>query len=174
MKPREHRRCPHCWQSFVPDYRNAYHQRFCSKPACQHASKRFSQRRWLRKPQNRSYFREPDNIVRVRDWRREHPGYWRTHQRRCARAPAMEPARTPAPEATSTPLSACTLQDVCRSKLPILTGIVSRLGCCTLQEDIARCATQMVSEAQCILLQCQSRSSPPSQAGGEANYHESG
>jgi hypothetical protein len=28
---------------FVPDYRNAYHQRFCSEPASQHASKLHSQ-----------------------------------------------------------------------------------------------------------------------------------
>lgn len=174
MNSPTHRRCRHCRRRFVPDYRNAYHQRFCAKPECQRTSKWTSQRRWLRKPQNRNYFREPDNIVRVRDWRREHPGYWRTHQHRCAGAPAMEPARTPAPEATSTPLPTGTLQDVCRSKLPIFTGILSRLSGCTLQEDIANCARQMVSEAQCILLQCQSRSSPPSQAGGEANYHESG
>jgi hypothetical protein len=174
MNPPTHRRCCYCRQRFVPDYRNAYHQRFCAKPECQRTSKWTSQRRWLRKPQNRNYFREPDNIVRVRDWRREHPGYWRTHQHRCTRALAIEPARASAPEATSTPLPACTLQDVCRSKLPILTGILSRLGCCTLQEDIARCAKQMVSEAQCILVQCQSNFSPPLQAGGSVDFHESG
>jgi hypothetical protein len=168
------RTCCHCRQQFLPDYRNAYHQRFCCKPECQQASKCISQRRWLRKPENRNYFRDPDNVAHVQEWRRAHPGYWRTHQHRCASAAAMEPAATPAPEANSTPLPAGTLQDVCRSKLPVLTGLISRLGCCTLQEDIARCAREMVSEAQCILLQCQLSFSVPSQAGGTVNYHETG
>jgi hypothetical protein len=176
MKTREHRRCPHCLQSFVPDYRNAYHQRFCSKPACQHASKQFSQRRWLRKPKNRYYFREPDNVSRVQNWRREHPGYWRIGHHRCTSFLRTEPALASASVsgAISQSVQPGTLQDVCRSKLPILTGILSRLSGCTLQEDIANCARQMVSEAQCILLQCRSSSSPPSQAGGAVNYHECG
>lgn len=176
MKTREHRRCPHCLQAFVPDYRNAYHQRFCSKPECQYASKRSSQRRWLRNPKNRNYFREPDNVARVQEWRQKHPRYWSISHHRCTRGLRMEPAQilAPASGATSTPLSAGTLQEVCRSKLPILTGIVSRLECCTLQEDIARCAEQMVFEAQCILLQCQSSFSPPAQTGGAVNYHDTG
>jgi hypothetical protein len=157
------RTCRHCRQQFLPDYRNAYHQRFCSKPDCQHASKQTSQHRWLRKPQNRNYFREPDNGNRVREWRLAHPGYWRTHRQSC-----------PAPPGAGVTPASSTLQDVCRLKLPVLTGLLSRLGCCTLQEDIANCAREMVSEAQCILLQCQSSFSRPAQASGAVNHHESG
>jgi hypothetical protein len=176
MKARERRRCPHCMQSFLPDYRNVYHQRFCSEPTCQHASKRSSQRRWLRKPKNRNYFREPDNIERVRDWRREHPGYWRSRQHQCVGVlrTRLAPASAPAFGINRGSGQPGTLQDVCRSKLPVLTGILSRLSCCTLQEDIANCAREMLSEAQCILVQCQSSSSPPPQASGAVNYHESG
>jgi len=34
-------------------------------------------------------------------------------------------------------------------------GLVSRLDTYALQEDIARCAKQVVWEAQCILVHCQ-------------------
>jgi hypothetical protein len=171
-----HRTCHHCRQRFVPDYRNAYHQRFCSQAACQRASKRASQRHWLRKPKNCNYFREVDNVLRVHDWRREHPGYWRSRQHRCAAGLPTGPERVLAPSCGSAGafVQPRTLQDVCRSKLPIFTGILSRLSSCTLQEDIANCAQQMVSEAQCILLQCHSSFSRPAQASGAVNHHESG
>jgi hypothetical protein len=167
------RTCRHCRQRFFPDYRNAYHQRFCCKPECQRDSKRVSQRRWLRKPKNRNYFREPDNAARVQDWRLAHPGYWRPHWHRCASATTTAPTPTPASEATR-PLPPRTLQDVCRSKLPVLTGIVARLGCCTLQEDTAQCALELVKEAQCILHQCQSSLSLPRPAVLAVNYYETG
>jgi hypothetical protein len=173
MNSPAHRRCPHCLQSFVPDYRNAYHQRFCSEPACRQASKRASQRRWLRKPRNRNYFREPDNVSRVREWRRKHPGYWRSSQHRYATVPLTGPPQAPAAVGASRS-EAGTLQDACRSKTPVLTGILRRLSCCTLQEDIAHCAREMLSEAQCILLLCQSSLSPPSQTGGSPICHETG
>jgi hypothetical protein len=174
MNSLTHRTCRHCRQQFLPDYRNEYHQYFCSKIECQRTSKRTSQRRWLRKPPNRNYFRDPDNVARVQAWRLTHPGYGRAPRHRCASAAAPATDRAPATKANSTGLAGGMLQDLCRSKLPVLTSIVSRLGWCTLQEDIANCARQMVSEAQCILLQCQSVSSAPSHAEGVVNSHESG
>ena len=146
-----HRTCRHCRQQFLPDYRNAHHQRFCSKAECQQASKRTSQRRWLRKPENRNYFREPENATRVHDWRLAHPRYWRTHQHRCTNAPATEPASTPATEAIN--------------PLPPTR---------TLQDDTARCVMELVKEAQCILRQCQSSPSLPPPATAAVNYHETG
>ena len=169
-----HRTCRHCRRRFLPDYRNVHHQRFCFKAECRQASKRTSQRRWLRKPENRNYFREPENATRVHDWRLAHPGYWRPPQHSCSNAPTTEPAVRPAPEATSLLPPSRTLQDVCRSKLPVLTGIVSRLGRCTLQDDTARCVMELVKEAQCILRQCQSSPSLPPPATAAVNYHETG
>ncbi len=164
------RKCRHCLRPFVPDYRNAYHQRFCPQMECKQASKRCSQRRWLRQPKNRNYFREPDNIARVREWRLAHPDYWR-HYRSCrtASAPVAPPL-----DPTVSMAAPSALQDFCRSKAPVFIALVSRLGRCALQEDIANCARQVVLEAQCILLHCQSnqRSSPP--APGLVNYHETG
>ena len=175
MKCSVHRRCAHCRQLFVPDYRNAYHQRFCSEPVCQHASKQTSQRRWLRKPANRNYFRDSENLDRVPDWRRHHPGYWRIGKQgsdaganaESAQASLTEP-KVPPPQPPGT------LQDFCRAKAPVFIGLISRLRRCALQEDIARCAIQMVSEAQCILTRCQLRVSIPGRPEIPINFHESG
>jgi hypothetical protein len=171
MNPTARRRCLHCRQAFLPDYRNVYHQRFCSDPGCRQASKRASQRRWLRKPGNRNYFREPDNLLRVRQWRQLHPGYWRFGRQRCEAATDLELAKE---AANGSMLQAGTLQDFCRCKASVLAELISQLSRCALQEDIACCASQMLSEAQCILVRCQLSVSAPTQAGGPVNYHESG
>lgn len=70
---RRKRRC--CSELFFPDHRNWQHQRYCGKPACHHASKLASQRRWFRKPANRDYFRDLENARHVRKWCQAHPGY---------------------------------------------------------------------------------------------------
>lgn len=146
------RTCRHCLHAFLPDFRNSYHQRFCSEPECQQASKQVSQQRWLRKPENRDYFCGPSAVVRVQAWRRAHPGYWRSAHHRCNQL------ATPVPQPS-------TLQEFCRSRIPVLIELITRLGRVELQEDIARCATQMLREAQCILLHCQTSVSANLQAG---------
>ncbi len=169
------RRCLHCLHPFIADYRNTYHQRFCSDHECRRASKGASQRRWLRKPQNRNYFREPDNAQRVREWRRAHPGYWRPEKHECegAAKPLLAPTIAPEPGNLPPPGSG-TLQDFCRSKAPVFSQLLSQLSRCAIQEDIAHLAAQVVSEAQCILLRCQLRTSPPGQLEFPINFHETG
>jgi hypothetical protein len=175
MKGPAHRRCAHCRRSFVPDYRNLYHQRFCSQPACQHASKQTSQHRWLRKPGNRHYFRAPEHLERVQDWRRVHPGYWRAVKHTLE--PDSYATSAPAPVAETTAavdVQSGTLQDFCRIKVVVITELISRLSRCALQEDIALCVNQVVSEAQCILLRCKSSVLSGTVPTGQVNYHESG
>lgn len=65
------RRCCHCENWFRPQPRNAYHQRFCSSPDCQVASKRASQEKWRRK--NPGYFHGEQFVRKVRAWRISHP-----------------------------------------------------------------------------------------------------
>jgi hypothetical protein len=65
--------CVNCGQAFVPDRRNARHQRYCGSAACKAASKRASQAKWLAK--NLDYHRGPEAVARVKAWRQEHPGY---------------------------------------------------------------------------------------------------
>jgi hypothetical protein len=71
------RKCPCCRAWFIPDPRKRGQQQYCSKQRCRKASKTASQRRWLCKSENKSYFRGPEHVDRVQRWRRDHPGYWR-------------------------------------------------------------------------------------------------
>ena len=81
----QRRKCKCCRRLFRPDPRSRRHQRYCSEPPCRAASKAASQARWLAKPENQGYFRDPWHVIRVRAWRSRHPGYWRK-PRRCATA----------------------------------------------------------------------------------------
>ena len=73
MNPSGQRKCAHCNQFFVPDVRQRERQRHCAGPQCRRASKAASQRRWLLRPENRDYFRGPENVQRVQAWRAANP-----------------------------------------------------------------------------------------------------
>ena len=155
--------CLHCKLLFVPDYRNRGRQRYCSAPECQQASKRARQQRWLTKPENADYFRGAQNVERVQQWRKAHPGYWKRPQRQTAStlqdACPAQPAQTKeiAPVALPT---ACpsTLQDVCRAQAPLLVGLISKFTDCTLQDDIVLFVRRLIAKGQDILDQPSSRS----------------
>ena len=84
MKRNRRRKCLCCGGLYMPGRRNAYHQEYCSEPACRAASRKASRRRWLAKPENRNYHCGACQAARVRAWRKAHPGYW--HRK----APALQ------------------------------------------------------------------------------------
>ena len=154
----EHRRrkCLHCKRVFVPDCRNRERQKFCPDPQCQQASKQASQQAWLNKPENRDYFRGPENVGRVQQWRKAHPGYWKRSVRKprpalqeaCPAQPALpqEVANRPLPEP-----SKATLQDVCHLQTPLLVGLIAQFTQATLQEDIVVFTRALIGKGQDIL-----------------------
>jgi len=73
----ESRTCLSCKRLFIPDPRSRHRQLFCSDPACKKLSKALSQIYWHAKPENRNYWRGPENVRRVQEWRKTHPQYWR-------------------------------------------------------------------------------------------------
>lgn len=147
------RKCRCCNEFFRLDYRNGYHQIYCSAEACRRASKAASQRRWLSKPANRDYFRSPENTHRVQEWRKRHPGYWRNQSSGAARsATSCESAITADQSscnagAQSSPL----LQDVCLLQDPVVIGLISMVTGSTLQEDIASTARRLQARGRDIL-----------------------
>jgi len=151
MKPFALRcKCLHCKKFFVPDYRNRGRQKYCSDLECQAASKQGSQRRWLSKPDNRNYFRSPDNVQRVRQWRAAHPGYWkqpprkprRALQETCSAQVAVceEVAQKQAPQ-DSQPA----LQELCLVKTPLLVGLIAQFTDTALQEDIVTYTRRLIA-----------------------------
>lgn len=72
-----HKPCAGCKKLFRPNPKAAFHQRYCSKKRCQKARKDASYKRWLAKPGNWEHWRGAANVVRVQEWRKKNPGYWR-------------------------------------------------------------------------------------------------
>ena len=147
------RKCLCCSQFFLPDPRTADRQRYCSKLDCRQASKAASQRRWLSKDGNGDVFRGPDQVARVQEWRRAHPGYWKRTRPRSARTQPVanqptEPAQSSC-NAPGSPLLA--LQDDWLSQTPAFVGLVSMLTGTALQEDIAATTRQVLLRGRNIL-----------------------
>ena len=82
--------CPHCWKPVIPDVHNAWHQRYCSRKACQRARNRESCRKW--RQQNPGYFKKDTD--RVRTWRSLHPHYWRRERRKACSADILMPVHS--------------------------------------------------------------------------------
>lgn len=155
MNPVGQRKCPHCKQFFVPDPRHRDRQHYCVAPACRRASKAASQARWLGRPENRDYFRGPENVARVQAWRAANPGYGRGPRK----APAalseplqemMNPQTTPGQE-PATRDDAVALQETWRAQPPLLVGLIAQLAGMALQEDIAPLLRRLITRGQALL-----------------------
>jgi hypothetical protein len=162
-------KCLHCREFFVPCPNNRRTQRYCSKAECRKASKAVAQAKWLNKPQNRCYFRGPENVERVRRWREHHPGYWR--KKRSPPADALqdlapielsqiEPVRLSeggliagdlALDEAPRPARAAALQDLASVQVPLLVGVVSLLVGDALQDRFAVFARQLVDRGKRVL-----------------------
>jgi hypothetical protein len=154
MNPmQKQRKCRNCNEFFFPDYRNAKHQRYCGKPACRLASKSASQRRWLSKAGNGDQFRGSANVLRVQEWRKAHPGYWRK------KPPPSGRAQVAGIQAVNPEQSSCnaprvlprTLQDVCLANDPAFIGLISMFTGTTLQDDIHSITRRLVDQGRNIL-----------------------
>lgn len=152
LKP-SRRKCRHCSEFFCPDYRNAYHQRYCASPDCRKASKAASQRHWLHQATNRDYFRGTHQVRRVQEWRKAHPGYWKRKNSPSQRPQDLQPqAPKPGQSSCNVPRSPLgTLQDFCLSQEPAFVGLISMFTGSTLQEDIVATTRQLLDRGRNIL-----------------------
>lgn len=66
-KKTRRRRCKNCHDLYMPDPRHLKRQKFCNKQECRAASKKYSQQKWLNKPENRNYFLGSEHVTRVPD-----------------------------------------------------------------------------------------------------------
>lgn len=131
------KKCRHCQVLFVPDARNAKRQQYCGKPECRKASKGASQRRWLQKPQNQDYFRSPENVTRVQQWRKDNPGYWRRRRQNTPGA-LQDPSITKPVKIIeqNNHLADLALQDSLISQPAVMIGLISSFTGCALQDDM--------------------------------------
>lgn len=152
MKRQRSRKCLCCAEMFRADPRNLRHQKYCSKATCRKASKAASQRRWLTKPDNEDYFRGPENVARVREWRKTHPGYWRRLRIRASVA-LQDDCSTQIIELSSesSTLVPDALQEIFSAQPAVLIGLIAHISDSVLQEDILRSTRRLLQLGQDIL-----------------------
>ena len=138
------KKCRNCHELFIPDPCNAKRQRYCSKPACRKAGKTESQRKWLQKPENRDHFRGPVNVLRVQEWRKAHPGYWRRKPKR--KSDALQDPLIVQPSENNKhkhDFASGALQDSFFAQPAVLVGLIAQITGCALQDDVALAARRM-------------------------------
>ncbi len=152
MKRVRKRKCQNCNDHFLPDYRNRNRQVFCAKPQCRKASKTYSQRRWLKKPQNKDYFQGAPNVERVRNWRKSHPDYWyKTPDKKNALQDSLS-AETVDSSRVAGYLNQNALQDILSAQPLVLLGLIAKLTGSALQDDIATTARYLRQLGEDILI----------------------
>jgi hypothetical protein len=77
------RHCAHCGQRFIVNHRIGKRHRFCGAPACVRTSRATAQEKWRSQQANRDHFTGSAHVLRVQEWRKTHPHYWR--KRRAAK-----------------------------------------------------------------------------------------
>jgi len=142
------KRCKHCRKLFPPDPRNGNRQKFCREPDCRKASKKDSQHRWLKKPENRDYFRCPENVTRVQQWRKANPGYWEKSQD--ALQEPLSGQDTVNIDDTNE-LESSALQDLLKAQTSVLIGLIANFTGLALQDDIAKTVRRMQQLGQDII-----------------------
>ena len=144
------KKCRHCRRLFVPDPRNRDRQKYCSRFPCRKASKTASQKKWLRKPENKDHFKGPENVERVQEWRKKNPGYWKRSKSRTALQDPLNGERTEN-TAKHQQNNANALQDFLMAQPPVMIGLISNFIGSPLQDDIANALLAMQQSGQDIL-----------------------
>lgn len=150
MTPAGQRKCRHCKKFFVPDVRHRRRQRHCAAPECRRASKAASQVRWLAQPENRDYFRGPENAQRVRDWRAAHPGHRRGRARGAAVLQEMMKPQVAPEQRAAEQDEGVGLQETWRTQPPLLLGLIAHLSGTGVQEDMGPVVRGLITRGQAL------------------------
>lgn len=145
-------KCRHCKRLFVPDPRNRSRQKYCDKEECRKASKSASQKKWLNKPENQAYFRGPDHVKRVQEWRKKNPGYWKSKNKKAS--DALQDSLTTQPSENKEDkdhFADTPLQDFLNTQSAVIIGLISNFIGSALQDDIAETLLRMQQSGQDIL-----------------------
>jgi len=146
------RKCRHCHELYTPDPRNRWHQKYCSKPDCRQASKRASQQLWLSSAKGADYFKGPEHVARVQQWRAAHPGYGRRAV--VTSTDALQDlcsSQVQGGQSDTGTLTVAALQDLSSVQPALLIGLIASLTGSTLQDDIVETTRRLVVSGQDIL-----------------------
>jgi hypothetical protein len=151
-KRRRKRKCKCCGELYMPDARHFHDQNYCGKAECRMVSKKVSQHRWLISPKGAEY-RDPEEIKRrVREWRKEHPKYWRrTGKGGRGALRETKSLQVPDEQLITASLDRGALQDMTFAQPALLVGLIASLTGTALQETIAETSRRYVLLGQDIL-----------------------
>lgn len=137
IQPKRKKKCRHCKKIFIPDPRNAHKQKYCADGACRSASKAASQARWRESEKGRDYFRGPENVHRVQEWRKSNPGYSgrKTNKVKDALQDHSSKKRTQM-QGVAANLPRNALQDLLIDQTPVVVGLIASLTGSSLQDNI--------------------------------------
>lgn len=146
------KRCRNCKKLFIPDHRNKNRQKYCTKPECRKASKAESQKKWLSKPENKSYFKSEDNVLHVQEWRKDNPGYWKRNSKNgdIALKDTLT-VQTIENNTDNSQITKDTLQDFLMTQPPVIIGLIAHFTGSTLQENISEYILRMQKSGEDIL-----------------------
>lgn len=150
MKRYKKKKCCHCKQLFEPDPRNYDRQNYCRKSACRAASKSASQKKWLRKPSNKNYFKGQEHVERVQAWRKKNPDYWKRPKPKTALQETLILQQLENKE-NNAQKNTNALQDLLSAQPPVIIGLISNFIGSPLQDDIANTLLAMQQSGQDIL-----------------------
>jgi len=105
----------------------------------------------LAKPENHGHFSGPENVERVRAWRKAHPGYWRETAKRRNALQDVKSAQAVDEKGDSAVLTCDALQDVLSAQQALLVGVISSLTGSALQDEIAQTMRMFETRGAMIL-----------------------
>jgi len=151
-KRRRRRKCQCCGELYMPNARHFHDQTYCTKPECRHASKLASHRRWYLSEKGREYRDPEENKRRVREWRKEHPKYWRhTGKDPAGALPDTNKSELVDNQEVASSLKEGALQDVNFLQPALVVGLMAQLTGSALQDTIAETSRRLVLLGQDIL-----------------------
>lgn len=110
------------------------------------------QRKWRQSAKGRDYFLGVANVLRVQEWRKAHPGYWRRSVSKKQNALQDDCfTQTPGIQGDRAALSRDALQDVLSPQPALIAGLIASLTGNALQDDIAESSRRFILLGQDIL-----------------------
>jgi hypothetical protein len=93
-------------------------------------------------------------VERVRQWRVEHPGYWKGVVQKDALQDTMDITQAPDPKLDDGGLDSVTRYDrqpLWRRESPLVIGLIAQLTGSTLQETIAQTTDRLFEKGQAVI-----------------------
>jgi len=117
--------------------------------------------RWRAKPEHKDWWRGEWNVDRVREWRTQHPGYWKRWKRKKAVALqiAIKPVQTTEvkgdPSLGGTDCATNRVPELLKTQSPVVVGLIAQMygsgSGIALQSAIAEVAARLFEKGRAVI-----------------------